>query len=119
MPFAAAVTSRRKRNSVSKFENERSSPPRVEDEQGYYHRRPAVTAVPKTKPGDYMHATFSVPKRGSSVPLFHRLLDLAHLVVHHAATQTLDCLLSVYIGNWLHDQHLNLSTCCKYNLFNT
>ena len=98
MPFAAAVNSRRRRNlqsdSVSKSQD---VPPGMEDEQGYYHVRPDFNPVPKTKPGDYMHATFSVPKR-SSVPLFHRLLDFAHLVVHHAAIQTLDCLLSVYIG---------------------
>jgi hypothetical protein len=98
MPFTAAVNSRRKRSwqsdSVSKSED---VPPGAENEQGYYHARPDFNPVPKTKPGDYMHATFSVPKR-SSVPLFHRLLDFAHVVVHHAAMQTLDCLLSVYIG---------------------
>jgi hypothetical protein len=96
MPFAA-VNSRRRRNWQSDSASKSENVPGVEGEQGYYHVRPNFNPVPKTKPGDYMHATFSVPKR-SSVPLFHRLLDFAHLVVHHAAIQTLDCLLSVYIG---------------------
>ncbi len=72
--------------------------PPVGDSEEYYPRRFSVnSAVTKTKSGDYAHATFSVPDR-ISTPLFLRMLDFTHLVVHHTATQTLDCLLSVYIG---------------------
>jgi hypothetical protein len=72
--------------------------PPVGDSEEYYPRRFSVNpVVAKTKSGDYAHATFSVPDR-ISTPLFLRMLDFSHLVVHHTATQTLDCLLSVYIG---------------------
>ena len=73
-----------------------STPPGRYSEE-YYPRRFSVNPVTKTKSGDYAHATFSVPDR-ISTPLFLRMLDFTHLVVHHTATQTLDCLLSVYIG---------------------
>ena len=68
----------------------------LNDDAGYYDRRTSVNPVAKTKSGDYAGAIFSVVDRNT--PLLPRLLNLAHLIVHHPVSQVVDCLLSVYIA---------------------
>ena len=103
MPIHAASKQKRASHQLSSGASELKSEHSAtssHDLQGYDVMRSAMAAVPKTKiSGQYAHAIFSVAERSTTVtPTLLRALDFAHVVIHHPASQAIDCLLSVYIG---------------------
>jgi hypothetical protein len=104
MPIHAASKQIRTAHNVPSVmhNSEESSTQSGNDSRGYQVKHPNIASVPKAKSGEYAHTLYSVVDRGNTVPLFIRVLNTAHIIVHHPVSQAVDCLLSIYIGQELH-----------------